>query len=253
MIFLDKQTMLTRSELHKVPIPDRANVSKKWRGVQHGILADAVVCELEARKFKIVNETWHCNPSQTDLFGAIDVRPAGIRIRRMLSLRGISQDADFSVGVRHSNAGRYSISLIAGARIRVCANGMFSGELFLRRRHYAGLALQEEVGNAVSRYIQECRLLEKKIISMQWNFLPEERAGLPEMAMMEAVRRDILGVQFLKTVDDLWLKPRHKEFEARSSWSLYNAFTGAARDMSPQSQVKLLTGLQPLWKDLHLD
>lgn len=253
MIYLGRQVVLDREQLHRISVPRRSDVSNRWAGVQHGVLADTIVEELKRRHLKIVNETWYCNPTQTDLFGAIDVRPVTQSLKNRLSLAGIGQGADFSVGVRHSNCGRYSISLIAGARITVCANGMFSGEIFFRRKHYAGVDLGEEVKRAVSRYLEECSLLASKVISMQCNFLTEEQPGLPELTMMEAVRREILGVQFLRTVDDLWTQPRHKEFEPRNSWSLYNAFTGAAREMSPPSQVKLLTGMQGLWEDHGLN
>ena len=56
----------------------------------------------------------------------------------------------------------------------------------------------------------------------------------------------------LRHVDRAWHRPPHADFEPRTAWSLYNAFTEVARDRSPEVQLKALRGLRTLFDPAEL-
>ena len=52
---------------------------------------------------------------------------------------------------------------------------------------------------------------------------------------------------YIEDVFGYWQKPPHDEFEPRTNWSLYNAFTETAKVLTPPRQLKLLTGIKKVF------
>src|SRR5262249_28910551 len=50
--------------------------------------------------------------------------------------------------------------------------------------------------------------------------------------ILRTYERDIIPLRTLPHVVQAWRRPSHPEFEARTIWSLLNAFTGAMKDRS---------------------
>lgn len=246
MLYTCGNDLLTRKQLHEIPIPERVGVSKNWQGINHGVLADAVVAQCQESNLEIVQEMWYVNPKQTDLFGAVDISndSQGLPQPEHRVLRLDSEQMRFSLGVRHSNAGKYAVSFCVGARITVCQNGMFSGDFTVKRRHTNTIDLHEITKTGIKRYLSECVDIGEIVRGMNQRRISDEQAC---HAMMISYRSGLLNFRYLEDVDKLWRHPSHFQFEPRTAWSLYNAFTETAKLLSPPRQLRLLSGLKTLF------
>jgi hypothetical protein len=232
------QTNVDRRQLNLIPITKRNNVSDRWKGVQHGQLATAIVKQAQAHDIEITKEQWYCNPDRTDLYGAIDLTPASVG----QSLDGIGQGASFSLGVRHSNLGKYAVSFAVGARISVCSNGLFSGEFILKHRHTLDLDLNDLVSQGIKRYIEESANVAGFITDLQDITLTDGEA-----CSLILRSKDFISFRYLEDVHKNWVEPPHQEFEPRTAWSLYNAYSETMKVLSPPRQAKAFSGLNRLF------
>jgi hypothetical protein len=70
-----------------------------------------------------------------------------------------------------------------------------------------------------------------------------------ESFMLRAYERRIVSHRLLPDVIRGWREPGHDDFQARTAWSLYNAFTGALADRArsnPQQHAALTMRLAAL-------
>jgi len=250
----------TRAQLHEVPVPPRTDVGRLWEGVNHGVLADTIVNYCTKVGLSIQSEGWYTNPNGSALFGAIDLDTSNTDFH--LNIPG--SPATFSLGVRHDNLGRYAISFAVGARIAVCANGMFSGDFVLKHRHLkpntytqsktpelspedlSRLYLEETVAEGVENYLQELDSVQLLAVGMQQVPMDDRDASY---AIMKAGERGIFKWRHLEDVYHLWTNPPHPEFEPRTLFSAYNAFTEVAKNFSPAVQFNTLKKLRSLVSD----
>lgn len=229
-------------KLSAIPVPsvapwsDRTRQSR-WQPIQHGELAGTLLDEIEGHGLQVHRHTWETSgPGDTDLFGTVDVLgDGGFHLPEGLC---------FSIGVRHSNAGRYALTLVTGARVMVCSNGVLVGERVLSRRHTDDLDLRSVVRVGVSDAVSQASSVGDWIEHLQGTRLSSAHA---DRLMMEAARRKVLPWSSLRRVDEAWRQPPHPVFGARNAWSLYNAFTEAARERRPAVQLRALRGLRILF------
>jgi len=242
MIYTSGQQLLTRSDLKQIAVPQREDVGKHWVGVPHAELAESIVTHVEALGFRIAKETWYCNPNQTALYGSVDVDTTGTQYGLDLG-----QDALYSVGVRHDNAGKYAISLAVGARVTVCSNGLFSGDFVVKHRHFGSLDLQSAVQDGMEQWLNQTDEVGRFARLMQGVHLDDKDASyLVANASMEGTKYGCFPWEKAQKVMKAWMNPPHEEFADRTMWSCYNAFTEVAKELSPPKQVRLLKGLKPM-------
>jgi hypothetical protein len=121
----------------------------RHRPVPHHELAEVITESAQQRGLHVRDEQWGVSHENQRLYGAIDFHiPAWIDFPG-----GIGA----SIAVRHSNDKRMSVQLTAGARVFVCANGCFVGDLpSLRGRHTPGLNLRNRFTKASPRGTSRC-------------------------------------------------------------------------------------------------
>lgn len=233
---------ITPAQLSTIPVPQiapwasRARHSR-WRPIQHGELAATLLEQADALGLEVERHTWQTSgPGDTDLFGSLD-------FRRSPSLQ-VPDGMLFSLGVRHSNAGRYALTLVTGARVIVCANGMLVGEQVLSRRHTDGLDLRATIRRGLEDSVAQTRQVVAWVERLEATSLTDAQA---DSLMMEAARTRVLSWSALHQVDGAWSRPPHEVFRARTAWSLYNAFTEVARERSAAVQLKAFRGLRRLF------
>ncbi len=56
--------------------------------------------------------------------------------------------------------------------------------------------------------------------------------------LMRAMVADVLPASRLPKVLEAWEEPRHAEFQPRTAWSLFNAFTEVGKTRSPRQPVE---------------
>lgn len=245
MLYATKEERLTRDQLKLIPIPHRPDASDWWMGIQHGYLADKIVQRLTLAGFTLIDEVWKTDTNGATLFGSIDLVPPHDRGLEM----NIGQDAHFSLGVRHSNNSRYSISFAVGARVTVCSNGLFLGDYILKRRHTTRVDLDALIDNGIEEYVQGALGINTYVCELRAYSLTRRQV---DHILMESVRRGLISPSMLGHLDRLWVKPPHREFSEPNLWRLYNAYTQLAKGMKLHPQVKLMRGLKP-FMDCVLD
>ncbi len=132
----------------------------------------------------------------------------------------------------------------------VCTNGVLMGERILSHRHTDALDLQGVVRGGVRAAISDARYLGQWVRRMKRTPLDD---GAAERLLIAGARHRVLSWSAMGQVDAAWLRPPHPEFEARSAWSLYNAFTEVARGRSPAVQLTALRGLKALFAPSALE
>lgn len=244
MIYTGGHKVLSRDDLCKIDVPVRDNVGEHWKGLPHGVLADTVIDYVTRIGFGVKKETWYCNPNQSALFGAVDLDSRGTDYQLE-----IGQAADYSIGIRHDNAGRYAVSFAVGARITVCANGLFTGDFILKQKHTHALDVEELVCEGVEEWLTKCSEVAEYVSGMKQYDLIEEDASHIMMSTAEGLtgnRHGCLNWAHINKVAELWRKPTYDVFRPRNLWSLYNCFTEVAKTLTPPRQMKLLRGLKPI-------
>ncbi len=244
MIYTMGAELLSREQLRVIPLPEREGKTIKWKGVNHGELADELVNYVETLGFKVAKETWYCNPNQSALYGSIDVDSSDTDYTL-----DIGQEACYSIGVRHDNSGRYAVSLALGARIAVCQNGLFTGDFVLKNRHYESLNIKEMIADGIEEWLSRTGEVQKFIELMQKTYISDKEACYMISNSCETLPGrglNCINWSYLQKVLYNWYYPPHDEFSARTMWSLYNDFTEVGKELSPPRQLKLLKGLKPL-------
>lgn len=238
MLYLSDAGSLTIDQLHAIPVPSAPRWSARntrWQPVPHGQLASAALRVAQERGFELADHAWTTNPSGTDLFGSIDLvdpqldAPDGTR---------------FSLGLRHSNAGNYAVGLAFGARVTVCENGLLAGSLVLAKRHISGLNVEDFLHDGFDRFLETRHDTHRFIDRLRTT--PLDAAAVNHL-LMEAARADAVPWSMLGPIDRCWESPPYAEFEPRTAWSLYNAFTQIIKKRSAKGQMETLLGLRDVF------
>ena len=66
--------------------------------------------------------------------------------------------------------------------------------------------------------------------------------------MVAAIRAGITPASRLPKIIEAWDQPRHEEFEPRTAWSLFNAFTEVQKGASPRAQMEGTLRLSSLFR-----
>jgi len=252
MLYLHGEGVANREQLHEITVPNREGiVSNRWVGISHGVLADTIVEAAGERGLFIAKEQWQTAGTQSaDLFGSLDFKKERGRRDRMivspLADLELPEGMGLSLGVRHSNLGKYAITFAVGGRVFVCSNGMMVGQFTLKRKHTTGLNLRKEIDLALDRYVEEAPALVSAVAEFRNSTVSNDEAA---RILVEAGRQRVLAWSHLPDVDTQWQTPEFPDFEDRTEWSLLNAFTYvAARNLSATGQFRLQKELPQLFR-----
>lgn len=240
---------VTRKALVGIGIPSRGGeVTDRWKGVRHSDLADLLVDRAENAGYKVVSDRWATAMDDAALYGTLDLLPSpSMKIE-------IPRGVGLSLGVRHSNNGRYALTFFAGARVFVCANGMIS-EIFTpgdRKRHTMNLDLASTIDAGLVQFADGARAgLAKEVKALQgMDYSSELKVHhlLCKAGSSGAVPWSQIG-----KVESAWKTPPHPEFKPRNGWSLYNAFTEVAKAFSPVNQASAISGVRGIFQEVARD
>lgn len=206
----------TRDDLARVATPPR---TRTWVPVPHLALLDGVRAALDRAGLAVAAEDHALGRD-------------GDRLFSLLRLAGAADAADFAVtvGVRNSHDQSFPAGLVIGARVFVCDNLSFSGEVRLARKHTAHIArdLPQLIDAAVGRLGDLRR-------SQAARFAGYKRRELSDAAahdlLVQVLDARVLPVTKLPLALAEWRHPRHAEFRdgGKTAWRLFNAVTEAAK------------------------
>ena len=205
--------------------------SSRYQSLNHSDVADELISSIVKRSIPIKSQKFTVCKDGAGMLGVVEV---------MLN-NGAEDFASYQIGIRHSNDGRWSLGMIMGLQISVCTNGMFFAEKVLNRKHTSGINLGDSINQGMEWY-----LANYKRMCAQINGLKRTRVGdqWANTLLVDAGMENVVPWSVLKDVTMEWRKPTFEDFEERTAWSLYNAFTYRIKKMSPVSQMNRLQGVQ---------
>jgi hypothetical protein len=224
-----------RTDLALIPTPPP---ERRWHPVGHEEVADTVRELMLGAGFGIKRETYALSQDNARMFATLDLNVA------------IAQQVTLTVGLRNSIDQTFPLGFCAGHRVFVCDNLCFSAELMVARKHtqFGRDRYREDIATSIAK-LNEFRFAEfQRIHRMQEMALTEPEA---ESLVLRAMNdRKIISHRIVPRLLDAWRNPLEPEFQPRTAWSLFNAFTLAMKDRAktnPQMFAAQTMRLQALF------
>lgn len=163
----------------------------------------------------------------------------GLRYFGLLQLRradGRARDYGWVVGLRNSHDKTCPAGLVTGSQVFVCDNLAFSGEIKLARKHTKNAVrdLRQMTARAVGLLGNRFEALDRRIEAYRAEPMADWCAH--DIVVRACDCRAITASQIPHVIDE-WRKPRHPEFEPRTAWSLFNAFTEVQKRTGPHAAL----------------
>ena len=219
-----KLVSLDELQQYKAPPPEG-----RWFPVPHSQVRDRVVETLHAAGYEVQKEQLAVAKDGKRFFGVLD-----------LATPFSGGDVTLAVGVRNSVDKSVPAGLLRRLQeVFICDNLAFRSELLIRRKHTMhgerrfNLAIAEAVSSLSSFRDEEARRIEV----LQHTEIPEV---LAESLILRAWERGTIGSHQLPLVLKEWRQPSFEQFQSRTAWSLFNAFTRVLTERSikqPQAFV----------------
>jgi hypothetical protein len=206
---------MSRVELALVPTPPP--MGNRHHPYPYIDYVEQVGNALQACGFKLISETFGVNRQGAQFFGLMEVlpwnRPDDAGYSRLIGLRG-SHDQSLPRG------------LAAGSRVFVCDNLCFSGEVTVNTRQttYVERRMPGLVLNAVRNLAGAFEVQDARYDRYR-SFELKPRWG--DAAIVELMRRGVIGPSHMARVVREWDEPSHAEHaeNGHSVWRLMNAVT----------------------------
>lgn len=219
------------------------NRSERWAGIQHYDFAKTVVdtCFAFNMPVDMENSKWGVSEEGSDLFALLKFQPWNTVLNKptvtsMHARNGVIP----SMGLRHSNRGRFSAQGTIGGSVTVCDNLMITGSFIFKQKHTTGNVdnLGESLVSGVMQYIQGLPRL-----SESTEYLQNTIMNPPEVdAFYRTLGRDrIIPWSHIGKVDKYWLNPTHEEFRnGDTAWRMYNAVNTVVKEYNPVRQFEVV-------------
>ena len=213
---------LTRQQLALVPTPPG---TATHRPVPHGEVVNALVETLGFRHIGVVKDEFAISKDGMKMFGVLDL-DTGMHGCR------------FSIGVRNAHDKSMRLAMTVGYRVFVCENMAFSGDFQpVLAKHSKNFSLLNALSIGVDQMQRNFDGMRKQVETWKDSQLSDVAAKL---VIYRAFVESELEVpkHLARPVHDLYFAPRHEEFQARTLWSLSNAFTSAFKELEPIPQFR---------------
>ena len=212
----------TKADLAAVPVPEP---TESYHPVPYGRFIEEV--ELHVPRFGLTVQS-----------SAFALAREGGQMFGVLTCVNGKPAADYAlaIGVRNSYDRSLSVGLTLGSRVFCCDNLAFSGEVTMHRKHTVNVFrdLPDLIYRMLSQVSSMRERTDGEIAAMKVLELSQRHA---HDLMIQAVKDDVLSASRLPLVIEGWELPRHTEFEPRTAWSLFNAFTEVQKGASPRAQM----------------
>lgn len=207
----------TRDQVFKAETPKPEG---SYYPIPHKAYVETVLKFLDENNFKVTKEQHGLAKEDERYFGLLHLQHA----------KHENPTYGWCLGLRNSHDKSVSCRMAAGTRVFVCDNLAFSGEVNLARRHtkHAMSDLQHLLGRAIGKLGALYTHTEERYRRYQEAEITNSDAN---DIVIRAVEQQAINPMDIMHVVQGWKKPEHKEFEPRTLWSLFNAMTGAHREL----------------------
>jgi hypothetical protein len=162
MLMLDRSTEIARGDLAQIPTP---NPTDTWKPVSHSAVADTLIERAQTRGLALRSERWSVMPGKLYPAPGVKVELNGARLFGALDfghIEGIDLPEGItpSAGIRNSHDKSFSLSVLFGGRVLVCANGILAAsdnEYVAARKHTSGFDLNTVIEAALDGFLASVR------------------------------------------------------------------------------------------------
>jgi hypothetical protein len=224
---LSQTGKIGRPELKNIPVP---SATPTHRPIPHYRIIEALLETLSFRHIQVIREEYAVSPDGMKMFGILDLE---------YGINGVN----FSIGIRNANDKSMRLAMTVGYRVLVCDNMAFQGDFVpVLHKHTKNLDLVELVSIGVDKVQRNFIPLKHQI--EQWMSWPvgEDQAKLIIYAAFVESRLSI-SRQLLPVVHRCFFNPEYEAFQAKTLWTLSNAFTSAFKELKPIPQFKAMAKL----------
>ena len=206
--------------------------TETYAPVSHGNLIQIIKeqAEDQLHDYRFLDEHYGLAP--------LDGENQGAKLFGVLSYQSdMSPDISLSIGVRNSYDQSLAVGVCMGAKVFVCDNLMFSGDIRVTRKHTGDVLEDVEKMISTSMAIAPMRhrdLLRDASVMQDYELLDDEAYAILGMAY----GRGILKPRQLLASKNAWEKPLQDEFKDRNLWSLYNSMTEALKTSNARSVLE---------------
>ena len=226
----DKPFTIDRSRLDQISTPPQ---TLSWRPLPHHELMDRVEKRIQDYGYRIQHSNCLLSHGGDRFFGSLTLGS-----RRSLGYRRM-------IGIRNSHDKSVAAGLVAGARVIVCSNGMFTGdEICLNRKHTSRLFedLDQKIDEGFQKVFSEWEANDLRIMRYRETEISEQRA---HDLIIRSVDAEAIPPSSIPRILKEYREPWHEEFMPRTAWSLHNAFTETMKGkphLLPE-RSRILTGV----------
>jgi hypothetical protein len=223
---------VTRDDLKAIAAPPS---TPTWKPIAHYDLIQALDRQLLVRDIQIVKEEFALAHGGLRLFGVLDLEVPGTN-------GGSGRDYHFAMGIRTANDRSFATQLVAGARVFVCSNLAFSGDLVaMHRKHTAKFDLNADLSRAVDVYERHLATFGSKFEGLHSRHL---RGWEAKELMFDAIAEEVVPARVIPAVIAGY---RAHEGDL-TAWHLHNIFTAAFKQLAPAAKFQATARLGRLFQ-----
>lgn len=190
--------------------------TKTYIPTRHNEFFDLAIERVEEKGFRYKDLNIQLSKDDSRMFATMTVVKRGLKT---------GKDYELVVGMRNSYDKSAAMGFAIGARVIVCSNMSFYGDLMATHKHTI-----HSVKGITARVAHAAELIENFTMKQDALFAAlKGRQMNPAAAnelILKLVESDVLvsGRQVM-SVRNQFNAPKHKEFGARTAWALYNGVT----------------------------
>jgi hypothetical protein len=211
-----------------------------WQPIPHHQLISTVQQTLESTNLTIGGQ-------------AHSLTHDGMRYFGLMEIYGEQTSTDYCwvLGLRNSHDKTFPAGIVAGASVFVCDNLSFSGEVKFARKHtrFINRDLPQLVGRAIGQMLAKWHDQDKRIAAYKEKAINEREA---HDLIIRATDVGVCSNRLIPAVLNEWRHPRHDQFEARDTWSLFNSFTEALKQQGNLAELPKRTEALHGLLDVHV-
>ncbi len=219
---------VTKVEVKRVPLERPAKAGRFWQGIQHGEFIEVLESILMERQWKGTAVGFSITPNGTGLAAAYDIEIPGMKA---------PSGMNFGIGILHDNNRKRALTIVCGAKVVVCHNGMAVGNVVLKHKHTSRFNLHDKLETGMDRYIEQIGRLDEYV--NRWRDF-KITGQMSDLLLMSAARAKVLPPTRIYEVDREFRNPSfdYGQDHDNTSLSLYNAFTHIMKKAPARHQLE---------------
>lgn len=200
----------------------------RWFPIAHAKVLDTVRGTLQDAGYTIQSQKLGLSRGNHRFFGTLDLSTP------------LASGVTLAVGVRNSTDKSFPLGFCAGNRVFCCDNLAFRAELLVKKKHtrFGEQRFGSSIATAVAS-LRSFKEVEEERIRRFMN--TEVSADQADALILRAFEKGIISTPQLPDVIKKWREPSFEEFQPRTVWSLFNAFTTVLRPRA-EKMPHLLAG-----------